>query len=88
MIWYQGESNELQADAYRSLFPAAIQGWRKAWNQGDFPFLFVQLPGFVGHNDWLRERSQHWPELARRPGICTQPAPNRDGCGHRPRQLQ
>jgi sialate O-acetylesterase len=63
MIWYQGESNELQADAYRSLFPAAIHGWRKAWNQGDFPFLFVQLPGFVGHNDWLRKRSQHWPEL-------------------------
>jgi sialate O-acetylesterase len=63
VIWYQGESNELQVEAYRSLFPAAIQGWRSAWNQGDFPFLFVQLPGFVGHNDWLRERSQHWPEL-------------------------
>lgn len=23
----------------------------------------VQLPGFHGANEWLRSRSQHWPEL-------------------------
>lgn len=42
-IWYQGESNIGNAPLYARLFPAMIQGWRKAWNQGDFPFYFVQI---------------------------------------------
>jgi len=46
IIWYQGESNTSEAKLYRKLFPALITDWRKRWNQGDIPFLFVQLPGF------------------------------------------
>ncbi len=51
VIWYQGESNAGHYAEYRTLFPALITAWRNAWNQvnsaqGDFPFLFVQLPGF------------------------------------------
>jgi sialate O-acetylesterase len=46
VIWYQGESNTSEAELYRTLFSALIDDWRKRWNQGDFPFLFVQLPGF------------------------------------------
>jgi len=46
-IWYQGESNADRAYQYRKLFPVMIQDWRHAWGQGDFPFLFVQLAGFV-----------------------------------------
>ncbi len=42
-IWYQGEANAGNADLYRRTFPAMIADWRKAWGQGDFPFLFVQL---------------------------------------------
>ncbi len=42
-IWYQGESNDSRAYQYRRLFPLMIRDWRKHWNQGDFPFLFVQL---------------------------------------------
>ncbi|MGB9624270.1 MAG: sialate O-acetylesterase [Phycisphaerae bacterium] len=45
-IWYQGEANAGRAYQYRKLFPAMIQDWRKAWGQGDFPFLFVQLANF------------------------------------------
>jgi len=45
-IWYQGESNEYAPERYARLFPAMIRGWRRAWQQGDFPFLFVQLPNF------------------------------------------
>ena len=45
VIWYQGESNVSQAEAYRTLFPLMIQDWRQQWGY-DFPFLFVQLPGF------------------------------------------
>jgi len=47
-IWYQGESNAGNAPEYRILFPAMIKDWRKAWGQGDFPFLFVQLASFMG----------------------------------------
>ena len=45
-IWYQGESNVSRAEQHRTLFPALIKNWREKWNQGDFPFLFVQLPNF------------------------------------------
>lgn len=50
-LWYQGEANTSQAALYRKLFPAMIRGWRKSWGQGDFPFLFVQLPNFGKRND-------------------------------------
>jgi sialate O-acetylesterase len=43
VIWYQGESNNRRPAEYRKLFPAMIASWRKAWGQGDFPFLFVQI---------------------------------------------
>lgn len=46
-IWYQGESNAGRAYQYRTLFPAMITSWRDVWNQGDFPFLFVQLAPFM-----------------------------------------
>ncbi|MFA7230708.1 MAG: sialate O-acetylesterase [Victivallaceae bacterium] len=45
-IWYQGESNASRATQYQTLFPALIQDWRNNWNQGEFPFIFVQLANF------------------------------------------
>jgi sialate O-acetylesterase len=44
VTWYQGESNSDNAKQYRALFPILIADWRQKWGQGDFPFLFVQLP--------------------------------------------
>jgi sialate O-acetylesterase len=46
VIWYQGESNGDHPDSYRKLFPALIKNWRDSWAEGDFPFLYVQLPNF------------------------------------------
>lgn len=46
-IWYQGESNENDRRHYQPKLVSLITGWRKAWNQGDFPFHFVQLPGIA-----------------------------------------
>lgn len=51
VIWYQGESNTWRATEYRPLFTALIADWRRTWNQGDFPFLFVQLPNFMEAQD-------------------------------------
>jgi sialate O-acetylesterase len=47
-IWYQGETNAepYRALEYRRLFQATISDWRRAWDQGPFPFLFVQLANF------------------------------------------
>jgi sialate O-acetylesterase len=44
VIWYQGESNALQADHYRRLLPDLIESWRHASLQPDLQFLIVQLP--------------------------------------------
>jgi sialate O-acetylesterase len=43
VVWYQGESNTDRPVEYRKLFRALIRDWRRAWGEGDFPFLFVQL---------------------------------------------
>ncbi|MDP4292692.1 MAG: sialate O-acetylesterase, partial [Bacteroidota bacterium] len=42
-LWYQGESNSPTASIYRELMETLIKDWRRQWNQGDFPFLYVQL---------------------------------------------
>jgi sialate O-acetylesterase len=57
-IWYQGESNADRAAQYRKLFPAMIGDWRHAWEEGDFPFLFVQLA-----NWGISQPRSNWPEL-------------------------
>jgi len=42
-LWYQGESNSPTASIYHDLMETLIVDWRKQWNQGDFPFIYVQL---------------------------------------------
>ncbi|HYJ65761.1 MAG TPA: sialate O-acetylesterase, partial [Parafilimonas sp.] len=46
-VWYQGESNTGKPDEYAKLQPAMINDWRNKWKEGNIPFLFVQLPGFM-----------------------------------------
>jgi sialate O-acetylesterase len=60
-IWYQGESNTPEPEVYRTLLPAMIRDWRRAWGQGDFPFLQVQLANFMDAAE-KPVRSQ-WAEL-------------------------
>ncbi len=45
-IWYQGESNNGQGMLYFEKMKALIAGWRSVWNEGDFPFYYVQLAPF------------------------------------------
>ncbi|MBS0209560.1 MAG: DUF1080 domain-containing protein [Planctomycetes bacterium] len=65
-IWYQGESNSGRGKQYQTLFPAMIGSWRKAWGQGDFPFLFVQI---TPHNNMT-------PEVREAQRITTETTPN------------
>ncbi|MDO4550875.1 MAG: sialate O-acetylesterase [Planctomycetia bacterium] len=50
-IWYQGCSNAGEGDFYYFKQKAMIQQWRKNWNQGDFPFYWVQLANFRDASD-------------------------------------
>jgi sialate O-acetylesterase len=50
-IWYQGESNLRDGKLYTEKMKALIQGWRSVWNEGEFPFYYVQLaPYMYGKN--------------------------------------
>ena len=60
-IWYQGESNAERAKQYQRVFPDLIKDWRAHWNQGDFPFLFVQLANFMKTDSIPVESA--WAEL-------------------------
>lgn len=55
VLWYQGEANTNHPKEYSKTFPALIQNWRTKWNQGNFPFLFVQLANFMETNPEPRE---------------------------------
>ena len=49
VIWYQGESNSAleRAPTYERLFKTLIEDWRKQWQIGDFPFLYVQIANYT-----------------------------------------
>ena len=44
-LWYQGESNRGDTN-YDAKMSALVNGWRKVWNEGPFPFYFVQIAPF------------------------------------------
>jgi sialate O-acetylesterase len=76
-IWYQGEGNTWRAEQYRQLLPSLIAGWRKAWEEGDFPFLIVQLPNHgsspeLGDSIWaeLREAQFLTARTVRNAGLA------------------
>ncbi|HEX7754269.1 MAG TPA: sialate O-acetylesterase [Niabella sp.] len=60
-IWYQGEANTGRAEEYQHLLPAMITDWRKHFNQGDLPFLIVQLPNLGKEPE--QPESNEWAEL-------------------------
>ena len=66
-IYYQGEQNAARAHQFRTLFPALIDDWRQTWGQGDFPFLFVQLPNYLTDKNKpdhpAEPESSAWAEL-------------------------
>ena len=58
-LWYQGESNCMGTNdtdylIYEDKMKALVNGWRKIWNEGDFPFYFVQIAPFKYYNSKTR----------------------------------
>ena len=46
VIWYQGETNAANPEAYETLMSTLIESWRDAWDE-DFPFYFAQIAPYV-----------------------------------------
>ena len=70
-IWYQGESNAGGWKLYGLQLRTMITEWRGLWNEGDFPFLFVQLPNFMAPQQkpvesvgWAHIREQFFQTLS------------------------
>lgn len=42
-IWYQGEDNCNRYETYADQMQTMVNGWRKEWKQGEFPFYFCQI---------------------------------------------
>jgi len=73
-IWYQGETDAGGAARYGLQLRTMIADWRGAWQEGDFPFLFVQLPNFKALQQKPSETSG-WP-LIREQFLKTLSFPN------------
>ena len=52
-IWYQGENNagSPNPSLYNIQLPLLNNDWRQRWDQGNFPFAWVQLPNYQKRND-------------------------------------
>lgn len=76
--WYQGESNALAAQEYRTLLPLMMADWRQALGQPELPFLIVGLASFgqvataPGQSAWAELRDAQWQTVRadRRAGLA------------------
>jgi sialate O-acetylesterase len=61
-LWYQGESNAGQPEAYKWVLGSMIKSWQKAWGK-EFPFIIVQLPRFLARHPELAVEDSGWPKI-------------------------
>ncbi|MED6300444.1 MAG: sialate O-acetylesterase [Verrucomicrobiota bacterium] len=61
-IWYQGESNGSEGITYYQKKHALVNGWRKAFQNKDLAFYWVQLANFQNEND-KPEGGDGWAKL-------------------------
>ena len=80
VLWDQGESGTaVRGIDQFTMMGALIKGWRKAWGQGDFPFLYVQKPS-GGGCAWEAKGGNPVTRMAN--AFSAQPAePNKAGDG-------
>lgn len=51
VIWYQGEANTINAEAYSEMLQKLIESWRIGF-QSDFPFYFAQIAPWNGNKPY------------------------------------
>jgi sialate O-acetylesterase len=60
-VWYQGESNAGNPEAYKDFQPNLINDWRNKWDMEKLPFLIAQLPNYMDV-DYLPAES-NWAKI-------------------------
>lgn len=73
-LWYQGEENSPRGYEYRKVLPPTIASWRKAFEQGDFPFYIVSLPQFKPRSTTPVE--DEWAETRESQAVVAKSVPN------------
>ena len=68
-IWYQGCTNAGEREFYYYKQKAMIREWRKVFNNGDFPFYWVQLAPFTDPKENPNETGD-WPYLRHGQTMC------------------
>jgi len=68
-LWYQGESNSGEPQAYAALFPRLIRSWREHWEDPTLAFYYVQLSAFE-RDSWPAFRQVQLDTLDRVPGTA------------------
>ncbi len=69
-LWNQGEGNTGFPKDYEKYLKALIGDWRTKWNEGDIPFLYTQLPGFMeveyspSESNWAQLRQSQLNAMA------------------------
>ncbi len=63
VLWYQGEANGKEGGIYTHKMNALISGWRTLWQQGNFPFYFVQLANYRTSNPDNPGGGDGWAKL-------------------------
>jgi sialate O-acetylesterase len=98
-LWYQGESNRMEPELYKALFPAMVKDWRNRWEIGDFPFYYVQIAPFMYNDDndafqeyensaFIREVQLHCIDLIPNSGIAITMDIGDDYCIHPPKKKE
>ena len=67
VVWYQGESNAHNYEAYEQLFRLMVRSWRGTWQKPDLPFCTVQLssidrPSWTWFRDCQRRLAATTPD--------------------------
>jgi sialate O-acetylesterase len=73
-IWYQAEQNSERGYHYRRVLAAMIKDWRRTFQQGDFPFYIVGLPGYKAHSDVPVD--DEWAETRESQAVVANTVPN------------
>lgn len=98
VLWYQGESNYIEPENYKKLFPSMVKDWRERWSIGDFPFYYVQITPFIyGNNNeyqstrnsaFMREAQLECLDLIPNSGIAITTDIGDKYCIHPPRKKE